>query len=148
MIVAFYQNRVLGYQILPKYQTVNKDIYVQFLERVILPYIQRHRIRHPIILHDNARPHKHQNVKDFLTRHRWEEFKHPLYSPDLNPCDYNGIARINRPNKGKWFSNELALGVAHDEIICEINLQNIAIGISRLPKRWKVVIKLEGDEII
>jgi hypothetical protein len=40
------------------------------------------------------------------------------------------------------------LGVAHDEIICEINLQNIAIGISRLPKRWKVVIKLEGDEII
>ncbi len=78
MIVAFYQNRVLSYQILPKYQTVNKDIYVQFLERVILAYIQRHRIRHPIILHDNARPHKHQNVKDFLTRHRWEELKHPL----------------------------------------------------------------------
>ncbi len=70
------------------------------------------------------------------------------YSPDLNPCDYDGIARINRPNKGKRFSNELALGVAHDEMICEINLQNAAIGISRLPKRWEVVIKLEGDEII
>ncbi len=78
MIVAFYQNQVLGYQILAKYQTVNNDVYVQFLERVILPYIQRHRIRHPIILHDNARPHKHQNVKDFFTRHRWEELKYPL----------------------------------------------------------------------
>jgi hypothetical protein len=83
-----------------------------------------------------------------LTRHRWEESKHPPYSPDLNPWDYDGIARINRPNKGKRFSNELALGVAYDEIIREINLQNAAIGISRLPKRWEVVIKLEGDEII
>jgi len=53
------------------------------------------------------------------------------YSPDLNPCDYDGISRVKRPNKGKRFSNELALGVAYDEIIRQINLQNATIGISR-----------------
>jgi len=47
--------------------------------------------------------------------------KTPPYSPDLNPCDYDGIARIKRPNNGKRFSNELALGVAYDEVIREIN---------------------------
>jgi hypothetical protein len=40
------------------------------------------------------------------------------------------------------------LGVAYEEVIREINLKNAAIGISRLPKRWEIDIKLEGDYII
>jgi hypothetical protein len=32
--------------------------------------------------------------------------KTPPYSPDLNPCDYGGIARIKRSNKGMRFANE------------------------------------------
>ncbi len=74
--------------------------------------------------------------------------KTPPYSPDLNPCDYDGIARIKRPNKGKRLSNELASEAAYEEVIREINLKNAVIGISRLPKRWEVVTKLEGDYII
>lgn len=148
MIVAFHQDIVLGCQVLPKNKYVDNKVYLKFLENAVLKYVQKHRIRCPIILHDNARPHKHRNIKEFFTRHRWEELKHPPYSPDLNPCDYDGIARIKRPLKGKRFTNEIELKVAYDEIIREINLKKSATGILKLPKRWEVVIKLEGEYII
>lgn len=40
------------------------------------------------LLHDNARPHVHQNVDNFLTANRIKLIKHPPYSPDLAPCDF------------------------------------------------------------
>ena len=63
----------------------------------------------------------------------------------MNPYNYDGIAKIKRPNKGKRFASELGLEVAYNEVIREINLQNAAIGLSRLPRRWEAVIKLEGE---
>jgi transposase len=44
----------------------------------------------------------------------------PPYSPDLNPCDYDGIARIKRPNKGR-FNTEADLVDAYDAVIDDIN---------------------------
>ena len=70
MIVAFHQNRVFGYRILPKNKRVDFQVYIDFLSQVILPEVNNQHIRRPIILHDNARPHKHHKVKDFFTRHR------------------------------------------------------------------------------
>ena len=40
------------------------------------------------ILHDNARPHVHKNVNNFLTEHGIDTIQHPPYSPDLAPCDF------------------------------------------------------------
>ena len=40
------------------------------------------------ILHDSARPHVHENINNFLTEHGIVKIKHPLYSPDLAPCDF------------------------------------------------------------
>ena len=147
MIVAFHQNRVFGYRILPKNTNVDFQEYIDFLSQVILPEVNNRRIRRPIILHNNARPHKYQKVKDFFARHRWEELKHPPYSPDLNPCDYDGIARIKRPNKGKRFANELDLRKAYDQVISEINLKNAATGIQHLPLRWALVNQSGGEYI-
>ncbi len=117
------------------------------MDEVICPGIKRKRIRRPIILHDNARPHKHKKVKEFFNLHRWEELKHPPYSPDLNPCDFDGIARIKRPNKNKRFSNEIELEAAYQEIIREINLQNSATGIRHLLLRWDFVNQTGGEYI-
>jgi transposase len=148
MIVAFHKDLVAGYKILSRNKNVDNIVYREFLEDVILPYVQKHLIRHPLILHDNARAHKHKNIKAFFQRHRLEELKHPLYSPDLNPCDYDGIMRIKRPLKGKRFINEVDLETAYDEVIKDINLQKSAIGIYHLPRRWQTVIKFEGEYII
>jgi hypothetical protein len=71
----------------------------------------------------------------------------PPYSPDLNPCDYDGIARIKRPNKGMRFADENELHAAYDRVIEEINLNNEATGIRHLPKRWAMVTQT-GENIL
>ncbi|CAF2939662.1 unnamed protein product [Rotaria sp. Silwood2] len=40
------------------------------------------------LLHDNARPHTHSNVINYLTEEGIIIMPHPPYSPDLAPCDY------------------------------------------------------------
>ncbi len=87
---------MLTYKILPKGQTVDNVVYLNFLERRVLPEVHRKKFGHPIILHDNARPHKYRLVREFLQEHRWEELEHPSYSPDMSPPDVDGIARIKR----------------------------------------------------
>ena len=147
MIVAFHKNRVLGYTILAKNTNVNFEVYLDFLSQVILPAIKRLRIHRPIILHDNVRPHKHSKVQDFFVRHRWEQLKHPLYSPDLNPCDYDGIYRIKRSNKDKRFNTPDELEMAYNEVIDDISLNDSATGIGHLPLRWALVNQTGGEYI-
>jgi histone-lysine N-methyltransferase SETMAR len=148
MIVAFHQNRIIVYRILPQNVNVNFEVYLSFLSEVLHPAIREHRIKRPLILHDNARPHKHEEVQRFFKRHQWEELKHPPYSPDLNPCDYDGIARIKRPNKGMRFADENELHAAYDRVIEEINLNNEATGIRHLPQRWAMVTQTGGEYIV
>ncbi len=74
--------------------------------------------------------------------------KTPPYSPDLNHCDYDGIARIKRPNKGKRFANEDELKAAYNKVIKEINLKNEATGIRHLPERWALVTQTGGEYIV
>jgi hypothetical protein len=76
MIVAFHQNRVIAYQILPKNTNVNFEVYLNFLSQVLHRETNKHRIGRPFILHDNATPYKHQKVQEFK-QHRWEVLKHP-----------------------------------------------------------------------
>ena len=113
-ILALHRKRVLCYSILPRGITVGHNIYLDFFRNILLPTIQLERIRCPLILHDNARPHIHSEVRAFMSRHRWEQFKHPPYSPDLNPCDFDGIIRIKRPLKGNRYSDEQELITAVD----------------------------------
>jgi histone-lysine N-methyltransferase SETMAR len=138
---------VLGYRILPKNTNVNFEIHLDFLSQVILPAIKQLRIHRPIILHDNARPHKHSKVQEFFVRHQWEELKHPPYSPDLNPYDYDGIYRMERPNKDKVFNTPHELETVYKEVIDYINLKDSATGIRHLPIRWDLVNQTEGEYI-
>ena len=40
------------------------------------------------LLHDNARPHVHSGVDNFIRSEGVTIIDHPPYSPDLAPCDY------------------------------------------------------------
>ncbi len=48
------------------------------------------------ILHDNAKPHVHINVKNFLEQEGITIIDHPPYSPDLAPCDFWLFDEIKR----------------------------------------------------
>ena len=41
-----------------------------------------------ILLHENALPHRANQTHDLIGSHDWEQFDHPLYSPDPEPSDY------------------------------------------------------------
>jgi hypothetical protein len=79
--------------------------------------------------------------------HRWEELKHPPYSPDLKPCDYDGIYRIKRPDIDKRFNTPDELEMAYKEVIDEINLNGSVTGIGHLPLRWVLVNQTGGEYI-
>ncbi len=121
IITAVYQNQIIAYQILPRNQMVNHNVYLTFLTEYLQPEVRRKRIRTPLIIHDNATPHKHADIVSFFARHRWVELKHPAYSPDLNPCDYDLYHRIKGPHKGFRFATVQDLIRAYTSTIEKIN---------------------------
>ena len=56
-------------------------------------------LQNPIILHDNRRSHT-AAVTDLLRRWKWEIVEHPLYSPGMNPCGYDLIAKVKELLRG------------------------------------------------
>jgi transposase len=148
MIAAFHQNQIIAHQYIDQGKTVTHKEYLAFLRDVLQPEVRRKRIHRPLLLHLNATPHKHKDMKDFVTLHRWRILRHPPYSPDLSPPDFDGFARIKRPHKGVRFATEQDLKQAYDNTIYEINRKDSATGISHLPYRWEKVIQLEGEYIV
>jgi len=70
-------------------RTVNAAYYCDLLEKVWAAYRSKRRgfpIRDVLLLH-NARPHSAALTKEKLPQMYWTALKHPLYSPDLSPCD-------------------------------------------------------------
>lgn len=82
-IAAFEGQELIAHQYYPNAKSITNVEYLDFLRRVLHPVIRDKRIHRPLILEDNARPHKHHYVKAFYNRHRWVVLRHPPYSPDL-----------------------------------------------------------------
>jgi hypothetical protein len=74
-----------------------------------------------------------------MNRHRWGQFEHLPYSPDLNPCDSDSIIRIKRLLKGNRYNDEQELITAVEGVIHIINIYEEVRGIQRLPDQWKYV---------
>ncbi len=105
------------------------------------------KIGRPTILHDNARPHKHLLVKEFLQEHGWEKLDHSSYSHDMSPRDMHDIARIKGPNKGKQFQTQDELINDYEGIIRDINRNQESLGITMSPDRWRAVAIVSGKYI-
>ena len=58
---------------------------------------------HP--LHDNARVHTANLVRDKLQRYGWETLQHPSYSPDISPCDFHIFGNL-KDICGHWFHSD------------------------------------------
>ena len=57
-------------------------------------------LRGVILLHDNASPHRRQDVVNKLIAWDWEIMPHPAYSPDLSPCDNFLFPKLKKPLLG------------------------------------------------
>ena len=148
LVVAFYRNRVLAYKVMPRGQTINAEQFLIFLRDTLWPAVQENRIRRAIILMDNARPHFSPEISDFMRLRRWEHLEHPAYSPDMNPCDFDGNIKIKRPLKGRRFANENELIEALRESIIGVSKSRDFKGITNLPKQWNKIMREGGDYVV
>ena len=59
-----------------------------------------------ILLHDNARPHTANLVRDKLQRFDWETLQHPPYRPNLSPCDFHIFCDLKKGIRGHRFHSD------------------------------------------
>lgn len=142
--MALWKKIIFTYEILPIGQTVNHNVYLNFLEHRVLPEVERRKMARPYILHDNARSHKHRVIKEFLQAKRWEELEHPPYSPDMSPPDMHAIAHIKAPHKGKKYMTHQELINDYQNTIRDINQNHDSLGVTMLPDRWRAICLAQG----
>ncbi len=98
LVLAMDFDGVAFYELLNENETLNSNRYLSFLWEYIPQWCQRRRCRRPLILHDNARPHKARIILDLL-RKETGRYWTTHYSPNLHPCDYNCFAPLKRQLK-------------------------------------------------
>ncbi|GBN04599.1 hypothetical protein AVEN_148590-1 [Araneus ventricosus] len=105
--VFFDYDSVIHYEFIPKGQTVNKELYLEILER-LRDAIRRKRsekwaTNDWFLLHDNAPPHRALIVKKYLARHSVTTLEHSPYSPYLAPADFYLFPPLKLKLKGHRF---------------------------------------------
>ncbi len=104
-------------------------------------------VQTPVILRDNARPHKSRLVQEFLIEKRLDTWSHPAYLRDNQPCDYNGFGPLKDGLSGLQFKNWDQFENRLKVVISEGLQKGHFRGVARLPERWQKVIDKEGNYI-
>ncbi|KAL4152821.1 hypothetical protein QTP88_000654 [Uroleucon formosanum] len=151
MIFAYDKLGIIVTDRVPIGSSVTGDYYKTFLAKKLRPEIRKKRpgmLQNGVsILHDNARPHIGAPVVALLEKYGWERLKHPPYSPDLSPPDFDLFPKLKEPLRGIRFPN---LDILNEEVsrrIRELNKDGVLCGIQALPKRWQSCIDKQGDYI-
>jgi len=110
MLIAFFDiYRLVHHEYVPRGQTVNKEFYKTFLQR-LRDAVRRHRPEkwrsgNWILHHDNVPAHRAVNTNEFLAKHNILSLPHPPYSPDLAPCDLFLFPQLKKTMKGCRFDD-------------------------------------------
>jgi hypothetical protein len=95
-------------------------------------------------LHNNARPHTHSDVINYLTQEGINNImSHPSYSPDLALCDYclNDYIKRNLTDQ----ANEQSLARAMTKIVKNIPEEEFKKTFNKLLERMELCINNHGD---
>ena len=149
MIFAYDFHGVLTTHRVPTGRTVNKEYYEKYLWTVLRPALRRKCSElincMPLILHDNASPHKSNVVKELLEGYGWEVLDHLPYSPDLSPPGFDLFPKLKEPLRGVHYDSLDELECAVNAELRHTNFSCLATGIEALPSRWNSVIRSWGD---
>ncbi|GFW45457.1 mariner Mos1 transposase [Trichonephila clavipes] len=112
-VIFFDSKGTIHKEFPPEGMTMNAAKYIEVLTRFMKCLRrERERVRPQYaqqgswcIVHDNARLHTANIVKQFLAKMRVEQSEHYPYSPDLNPSDFFLFRRLKLALKGKKFDD-------------------------------------------
>lgn len=148
LVAGMDYDGVAFWDVLEQGQTMAGPRYKAFLEQHVTQWQARKHIQHPLLLHDNCRPHKAIVVRKFLKEHRWSLLLHPPYSPDMNPLDYNCFGHLKQQLAGYRYDTLDSLQNAISEAISVLNEKGTLNGVQKLPDIWQRVIDSNGDYVI
>lgn len=140
LILGMDYEGIAVWKLLPEKTTVDGQVYLNFLMKDIGEWLGRKTFKKPVLLHDNARPHKARIVQDFLTHMRVVTWYHPPYSPDISPPDFNCFGPLKRKLRGVRYSDWAEFEAALKRAVEELNQQQAMRGARELPDRWHRVI--------
>ena len=108
MLIAFFDlQRLVHHKFVPQGHTVNQYFYKEVLSCLIARIRCSRRDlwenKRWILHHDNALAHSALSIRQFLAERQVATLEHPLYSPDLAPCDYWLFPKIKGVLKGSHF---------------------------------------------
>lgn len=140
------------FELLPRNQTINSDVYCQQLDRLNTAINEKRPElvhRKGVIFHqDNARPHTSLVTRQKLLELGWELMLHPPYSPDLAPSDYHLFRSLQNSLDGKTFNDDDAVKSHLIQFFADKDQKFYERGIMKLPERWQKVIEQNGKYII
>ena len=143
---------VVFFELLPKNQTINSDVYCRQLNKLNAA-VKEKRLelvnRKGLIFHyDNATPHTSLATRQKLLRLGWEVMLHPPYSPNLAPSDYYLFRSLQNSLNGKTFNDDEAVKSHLIQFFADKDQNFYERGIMKLPERWQKVIEQNGKYII
>lgn len=150
MIFAYDTRGVIATDRVPTGTSVTGAYYKNFLQNVLRPKIRQLRPgmlqSGVLILHDNARPHISAPIK-LLEKYGWERLRHPAYSPDLSPPDFDLFPKLKEHLRGVRFPTLEELRREVTRQIRMLHKNETLNGIQALPRRWQACIDTGGDYI-
>ena len=93
------------------------------------------------LLHDNAKPHVHINVKNYINS-QCKLIDHPPYSPDLAPLDFWLVDEINRCLPDEIPRGKMASVIT--EVVNSIPKDEYQKTFSKLLERMRLCIETQG----
>lgn len=141
LILAMDCNGIAFWKLCEGDKTVTSEVYQAFLDKYIKEWARKNGVKVPMLLHDNARPHKARQITAYLERQNIRTWNHPPYSPDLMPNDFICFGPLKRRIKGKHYNNWEEVEDAIKHAISEGTQNGLYMGVAKLPERWARVIK-------
>jgi len=100
-----------------------------------------------VLLHDNAPVHKAKKVQTAIAECGFQEMNHPLYSPDLAPCDYFLFRHLKKHLRGRRFSCDTDIQADVTSWLEGQDSGFYLAGMSSLPAQWNKCIEFNGGYI-
>ena len=148
-LVFYTSKKVLCNYAVPPKTTVTAKLYRWVLIHKLRPAIAKKQPellrKGPILLHDGARPHIADVVKEQLMDWGWEVLDHPPYSPDISPCDFHLFPLMKEPLRGIRFESVEDINDAVFHGLQELKKKGLNGGIPNLPQRWQSVVDHKGE---
>ena len=146
-IIFFDRAGILLDYCVPLGTTVNGDVYIEVLTKLKRAIYDKRPDLHaaqPILLHDNAGPHRRKDVLALLDKWGWEILTHPPYSPDLSPCDFYLFSQMKLPLRGQRFQSLEEINEAVKASLNAMTVRGLCDGIDGLVHRWQKCLNIDG----